>query len=226
MSAKAEERFYSGQREKMAEEIRILKHAEREGYLSEPGLQQRLISYVARSYMRDHGVDARISDAEARAYYRKNREQFTVPEKRIARQILFAVADGASEAEADEVRREAAAFYDEHSGHLDPVEFGNIASRRSDDASTAEKAGVMAPTAQRGEERSVTPAVAEALFALDERGDMTRPVRSSEGWHVLVLAQRVAGIDRTYEQVSALVKSRMRSERRQALLQKIRVSGE
>jgi parvulin-like peptidyl-prolyl isomerase len=221
LSGDARRKFEEAQRTSAEEQILILRHAEQEGFMKRPDVQRSLIRYVARRYMRQEGLHSEVTDAEARSYYEENRSSFGIPEKRIARQILFGVPEGAGDVEFDAAYGEAMEFVDRNGPRMNPVEFGKSAAKISDDPRSAQKAGIIAATAHRGDERSVSPAVAEALFALEERGEMTQPVRSSEGWHVLVLAQRIDGVQRDFDDVSALVKKRIREEQRKAFIREL-----
>jgi foldase protein PrsA len=106
----------------------------------------------------------KVTDADVKAYYDKNKAQFERPESREVRHILVKKKDL-----ADDIRAQL------ESG----ADFAKLAKRYSEDTSSADKGGKY--TAVKGQ------SVEEFdKFVFDaETGDLSQPVKTQFGWHVI-----------------------------------------
>ena len=121
-----------------------------------------------------------VSDGEIRAYYEGHKEDFYEEAKRRFVYVMFdktpTAADSASvRAEAERLAQEA------RSG----ADFAELAKENSDDPGSAPKGGDLG---YFGRGRMV-PAFEEAAFAL-KVGQISDPVRSRFGWHIIKLEDR------------------------------------
>jgi len=70
------------------------------------------------------------------------------------------------------------------------------------------------------------PAFADAAFALAKPGDVSEPVLSSFGWHVIKLEERKPAVQRSFDEVRELVFAEMRKryvdEQREAAILALR----
>ncbi len=119
-----------------------------------------------------------VSDEALRAYYERERDRFETVEERRARHMLFEVAggdDAAALERANSARQRV----------LDGEDFAAVATEVSDDGGTRASGGDLGwmTLGMLGDEFD------EALFELDQ-GEISEPVRTSFGYHVL----RVDGI--------------------------------
>jgi parvulin-like peptidyl-prolyl isomerase len=106
----------------------------------------------------------KVTDADVKAYYDKNKAQFEQPESREVRHILVK-----TKARADEIRSRL------ESGDS----FAKLAKQYSADSSSADKGGKY--TAVKG--ASVAP-FDKFVFDADT-GDLSQPVKTEFGWHVI-----------------------------------------
>jgi foldase protein PrsA len=106
----------------------------------------------------------KVSQADIKAYYDKNKTQFQQPESREVRHIL--------------VKKESQAM-DIYEQLLDGASFAALAKQFSQDTTSASKGGKY--TAIKG--RSVAP-FDKFVFAADT-GDLSRPVKTQFGFHVI-----------------------------------------
>jgi foldase protein PrsA len=106
----------------------------------------------------------KVTDADIKAYYDKNKAQFERPESREVRHIL--------------VKKEALAD-DIHAQLESGADFAKLAKRYSEDTSSADNGGKY--TAVKGQ------SVEEFdKFVFDaETGDLSEPVKTQFGWHVI-----------------------------------------
>jgi len=136
---------------------------------------------------------AQVDPAEARKFYEGNQRQFGVPEMREASHILITV----DKAAGDGAKEKARALAEQISGELkkDPSRFAELAKKHSQDPGSAAKGGALG-SFPRG---SMVKAFDDAVFGM-KAGEISAPVESEYGYHVI----RVAGITpaqmRTFEQ--------------------------
>ena len=93
---------------------------------------------------------------------------------------------------------------------------------RSDDPSAAQNAGALGWFSQK----DMDPAFAAAAFALANVGDLSEPVQSQFGWHIIRLDGKRAGTVKSYEesreQIMTELRKRAIEEKREATVSAIR----
>lgn len=167
---------------------------------------------VANTYLESKGaVPADYpSPAEVEAAYNANREAFLVPKSWHLAQIFIAAprpAEGAPEP-AEPVARIEAIAKDLASA---PANFAVVAARESEEPVSAAQGGEIGWLP----ESRIHPAIREVLPGM-KLGDLSRPVRMDDGWHLIkVLDIREARIP-TLEQVREPLTEQLRAERAQA----------
>jgi peptidyl-prolyl cis-trans isomerase D len=137
----------------------------------------------------DIAATVEVTDEELRAAYEAERERFETVEERRARHILIAVEDG----EEDAARAAAEAVVARLRGGED---FAAVAAEVSTDAGTKAQGGDLG---WMGRGILVGP-FEDALFAL-EIGQLSEPVRSDFGFHVIRLDEVRAGDLQSFEAV-------------------------
>jgi peptidyl-prolyl cis-trans isomerase D len=144
-------------------------------------------------------VEARMTDlepapepdeAELRGIYEANPERFTTAEQRRARHILIAVDQDTDEASAAKLAGELRARLDKGE------DFAALAREYSDDPGSAASGGELG-WASKG--TYVAP-FEEALFAASV-GDITQPVKTDFGYHIIQLEEVRSGERRSFESV-------------------------
>ena len=161
--------------------------------------------------------DAKRSQMEPRAreVYLAERKKFDVPEQIQASHILFDAKkhtrdEGLKLAEAARARVIAGA------------DFNAVAREVSEDPSAASNSGKLGWFGRA----EMDPAFADAAFALKKSGDLSEPVLSSFGWHVIKLEDRKPAVQRSFDEVRELVMAEMRKryidERREAAIAAVR----
>lgn len=140
------------------------------------------------------------TDDELRQLYEENRAALVVEERRRARHILIPVEENDDEAarkQAESVMAEARAGKD----------FAELAKKYSKDV-TAVNGGEMDP-AQR---QDIPGPFGDALFAM-KVGDISGPVKSQFGYHLIKLEEIQAGSQKPFEEVRAELDSEFRATR-------------
>ena len=152
-------------------------------------------------------------EADARAWYRANESRFGAAERREASHILLAFEDGGGADEVAELTAEAEAL----GARLEAGEpFDELAAEASDDAGSAAGGGRL------GE---ISPGLMdapfeEAVFALGEAGDVSAPVVTDFGVHLIRLDDVVPGTVAPFDEADEAVREEaFAGARREAALE-------
>ena len=144
-----------------------------------------------------------LTDDEVRQYYDANLSQYQTPGQVRASHILLR-ADGEDEAvaaRAAELAAEARAGAD----------FAELARRHSEDETNAESGGDLGPF---GRGRMV-PEFENAAFAL-AAGEISDPVRSPFGYHVIQVTEKQNEVTQAFEEVRGAIENVLKRERSSA----------
>jgi peptidyl-prolyl cis-trans isomerase C len=174
-------------------------------------LAKAMVEKIERDAAAD--FDAREADflAKAREVYAINKEKYKTPEQVSASHILFDTKkrdDRAALELAKDVRAKLVAGAD----------FGKVAAEVSDDPTAKENGGALGWFGPG----KMDPEFTKAAFALKNPGDLSEPVKSSFGWHVIRLdghrPSREVPFERAQKQIMADLRSRYISDAREAKL--------
>jgi len=152
--------------------------------------------------------DANIARYEARAkeLYLIDKTQFTNPPQVSATHILFDTKKHTSD-EARKLAVEARAKI------LAGADMGELAKQVSDDPSSSQNMGALGWFS----EKEMDPAFGAAAFALAKPGDLSEPVQSQFGWHIIRLDGKRPATTRTYEESRATILAELK---RRQIMQK------
>ena len=154
-------------------------------------------------------------ELRARELYTVDRKKYATPEQLSASHILFKT-EGRSREEALKLARDARARI------VAGEDFGKLARELSEDASAKRNSGKLdwfsAP--------EMDPAFAAGAAALKSPDEVSEPVASSFGWHLIKLEGRRPAVQKTFdearEQVMAELKQKFVNEQREAAVAKVR----
>ncbi len=124
--------------------------------------------------------------------------------------IMLTVPSGAPAEQKAHKEAEIRSIYDELRSGAD---FASLAKERSDDKGTAVKGGEL-PWASSGQ---FIKEFEQAGFALKNKGDITEPVRTAYGWHIIKLLDKREV--RPFEQVRGDIKRMMARDERGSMAQ-------
>ncbi len=173
-------------------------------YQAQLGMTEEVIRDAMRpdvtleKYLRDR-YELEVTDEELTTYFEENREQFGEPPMADVKQIVIRVErDGSGEEEARS-KIEAA-----HRELSEGAEFAQVATEYSE-GPTAARGGELGPVPQ-----GVLPdALDEAAFSLPI-GELSEPIRSPFGYHILQISSRTEGQEVTLAEVRDEVAMRVR----------------
>jgi peptidyl-prolyl cis-trans isomerase D len=160
------------------------------------------IQYL-RLAVEDLAARIRPSEDELRQAYAEQAGLFTTPERRRASHLLIATA-GAKEAEGqarariEELRKQL----------LAGAEFAALARQHSEDAGSAASGGDLG-VIERG---AFPPEFEQALRAL-KPGEISKPVRSSSGWHLIKLTEFTPEVKKSFAEARPQLEKETRRRR-------------
>ena len=142
----------------------------------------------------------KVSDAQIKTYYDKNKARFAQPERRDLRIVLTK-----DEAKAKEAK---AALEADQS-------FKSVAKKFSIDQASKNQGGVLLAVAKGQQE----PSLDKAVFAA-KKGQLTGPVKTQFGWYVFQVTKITPKSQQTQQQASQTIKGILASENQQKALDK------
>ena len=154
---------------------------------------------LAQAAMRQAIDGLVISDDEAQKFYADNTQMFTQPERVHARHILV----------SDDVTL-SKVVYELKSG----ASFDAVAKEYSIDPGSAANGGDLGEF-PRG---VMVKEFEEAAFALKNPGDVSEPVKTQFGWHIIKLEEHIAESAAPYEQVKPQILQELREQKTQQVL--------
>lgn len=182
-------------------ESEIAAHFERhrDAYMAPERLRLRYLEIS----MDEIAAGIKVDDDELRALFEAERESFVTPEKREVSHILISVPADADSTAEEEARARLAAL----GSRIEVGEsFEDLARDNSDDPGSATAGGSLG-FIERG---IMVPPFEEAAFALAP-GELSEPVRSSYGWHLIRVASVQESRNATFEEVREQVLAQYRA---------------
>lgn len=155
-----------------------------------------------------------VSDDELKNYYQKNTAQFADPEQRTAAHILLTVDPNAPAAQQEEVLKRAKALAEEV--RKNPASFADVARKNSQDPGSADKGGELG-TFPRG---AMVKPFEDAVFGMKE-GEISEPVKSEFGYHIIKLEKIIPAQTKPFEQVKDQVRQKVVEQKALALFNQI-----
>ena len=153
--------------------------------------------------MDEIAAGVKADDDELRALFEAERESFVTPEKREVSHILISVPEDADSAAGEEARARLATLR----SRIEVGEsFEDLARDSSDDPGSATVGGSLG-FIERG---VMVPPFEEAAFALAP-GELSEPVRSSYGWHLIKVTSVQESRGATFEEVREQVLAQYRT---------------
>lgn len=155
-----------------------------ESIYQEAGGKEKLIQFVKENY------GGALSLADFRQSIRESLEEAAVRQTLLmqatVRHILVALPEGASESQASASKRKAEEIRAKIT-NLD--QFGEMAKQYSEDLNSRDKGGELGSTPRGNDQPVFSQEFEDTIFSLN-LGEISQPVRSQYGWHILVVDKR------------------------------------
>jgi len=151
---------------------------------------------VSVKYIEVNGADlapeAVPSDEELRKRYDDEKQRFVQPEQRLVSHILINVPANAS----PEQQKAALAKANEVAAKATPADFAELAAKDSQDLGSRRQGGDLGWL-----EQGVTNAAFESAMLALKKGEISKPVLSPDGYHIIWLRDIRAGEAKPFEEV-------------------------
>lgn len=159
-------------------------------------LAQFMVESVEAAASAEFDANAARYEARAKELYTVERARFATPEQVSATHVLF----DAKKRGGDDAKRLA---QEARAKILAGADMGKLAYEESDDPSAKRNNGALGWFAKK----DMDPAFADAAFALRNPGDVSEPVQSEFGWHVIRLDGRRPPSVKPYDEVREVIMS-------------------
>ena len=189
----------------------------KEGLDKDPEVKKELIeiekSILAKKYFEKKAKKLNINEREIKEYYKKNKERYKEPEGVHVKHILIYIpkdADKATEKKALEKAKQIRAQI------LKGAKFEELAKIYSDDAGSKKKGGDLG-IIKKGQ---TIPEFEKVIFKL-KPGEISRPIRSSYGYHIVKVEEKIPEKILPFEEVKDLVKKDYLQTKQEELMTQI-----
>jgi len=187
-------------------------------------IREDIRSYLKQqNWVQDQVKDApKASDADAKEFYAKNPDQFKKTEQVRASHILIAVAADAKPEQVEEKKKAAEAIAVRVKGG---EAFDKLAAELSEDPSAKQNSGDL----NFFSKEQMVPEFSEAAFKM-QKGEISDPVKSQFGFHVIQVTDRKDAETMTLESVKprllAFLTQRMRDTQIEKVIKELREKAE
>ncbi|MCA9560510.1 MAG: peptidylprolyl isomerase [Myxococcales bacterium] len=181
-------------------------------------IKENIAHNLAVQKLLEQQGDLAVTDEEVKAYYDENQKRYEVKEQVRASHILLKVnpkddkkADAEAKKKADEIYKEAS---------KKDADFAELAKKHS-----------QGPTASRGGDLSfftrgrMVPAFEKVAFEM-KAGEVSKPVKTQFGWHIIKVTDRKEGRQRPFDEVKESIEKLLRNKKsrkaKAELLKKLR----
>jgi peptidyl-prolyl cis-trans isomerase C len=179
----------------------MAKEADKRGYAHDPEVervmkQQMISKFLQKDFESKLRVED-VPDADVAKYYKEHAEEFNRPDEVRVSQIVV----------KDKARAEKLAGEARTASHADGKAFRELVIKFSEDEDSKARGGDLTSF-----DRSSTlypKELVEAAFALKEVGDVSPPVKTDKGYHVLRLTQKHPGFSRPLGEVKRQIQQRL-----------------
>ncbi len=190
---------------KLVEEKLLYLEALKKGLDKDPKVQKVMVNTLLRQDVYASVKNSDFNDAELQAYYEAHKDEFIVPEKVQIKRILIKVSEQRSDADAKKLADEVYAGVKK-----DPAAFKDLAGKHSEDPYKRRggDVGFVAKTGKPGLDQAVVDKAFE--MAVEQ---VSEPFKTSEGYNIVVVANKRERVERTYAQMKGSVLRKVKNDR-------------
>jgi len=153
------------------------------------------------------------SKEELESYYQEHLSYFSFAEERRASHILIQIADKANPEDDEKTKEKIEEIEKELKGGAD---FATLAKKYSEDSVSAQKGGDLGFFTYY----EMVPSFSEAVFSLEEIGEMSEIVKTPFGYHLIKLTEIKASYVKPFQEVRERLEQMRKDEKSEALAQK------
>lgn len=202
---------------KITEGELVAMKAIKDGALNDPILLSQVKNTIARYYsgtkMKVQIEESlKISEDEMKKYYEENKSSFNTPEKVKASHILIKITDSRDKEAAKKLAEKVAEEAEKSA--KDMGSFAKLAEKYSEDEGSKKRGGDLGYFERTEEGGKMVQEFSDGAFALQNVGDISKPVESQFGFHVIKLTGKKDKIEKTFEDVKANIENTLKTEKR------------
>ena len=171
-------------------------------YKSEPKVKALYLNFAPE----DHKDKVSITEDQVQDYYGQNPKEFQIPETVEAGHILIKVDEKATEEAATEAEKRALDIYDRI---IKGEGFEALAKKYSEDSSK-DNGGYLG----RFEKQQMVKPFADQAFSM-KAGDISKPVKTMFGWHIIKLISKENASTLALSQVSEKIRQTLEDQETQ-----------
>jgi len=153
-----------------------------------------------------------VSKEELENYYQENLSYFSIAEERRASHILIQIAAPANPEDDEKAKEKIEEIEKELKGGAD---FATLAKEYSEDSASAEKGGDL----EFFTYYEMVPSFSEAVFFLEEVGEVSEIVKTPFGYHLIKLTGIKASYVKPFQEVEERLKQMWKDEKSETLAQ-------
>jgi len=194
--------------EQLIDEALLVQEAERIGFTENREDQRSLERLMVRTMLRDlekENTPEAISEEEVRATYALHADKFEDPERRRSWQILVEDQSEGAEALAKSILAEL------HRADDPRAVYERYANGGPDSSGLEVKAEDLPAISEKA---SIKKPYKKALFAANAEGPLDEVVKTSYGWHAIVLAEILPGQARTLDDAENEIRTLLSEQKR------------
>jgi peptidyl-prolyl cis-trans isomerase D len=188
-----------------ADEVAQYFERKKESYQLPPERDVRYVRFSPETY----SAKIQVTPEEIRDYYEANPDRFVIAPTVEASHILIRVAADADAAAAEKARERIQGILKQAREGQD---FARLAQKYSEDESTRDAGGALGSFPKE----AMVPPFGEVAFATPP-GQISEPVKTRFGWHLIKVAKLNEGRTRSLEEASADIQNRLKNERARGL---------
>ena len=179
-----------------SQEIKKYYKENSEDYKSDLKIQTKYLEFSPEDYKNE----VSISDVMIKDYYQEHLQEFEIPQKVEARHILIKVEENATQEKVDSAQKQAQDIYDMA---VDEGDFQELAKKYSQGPSK-DNGGYLG----KFEKNAMVKPFADKVFSM-KKGEISTPVKTMFGWHIIQLIDRFDASTKTLEQVSKKIRKEL-----------------
>lgn len=211
------EQFEAMMAQQLGGEAQLSAMLEEQG-VDEEAMRLQVEQELAAERLLEDSSTGSVTEDQVRQYYEQHKAQFQTEDMLRARHILLNVDDHGEEDNDDEMRQKA----EELAAQLqaDDSRFAELAAEHSDCPSASEGGDLGYFTREM-----LMPEFTEAAFSMSP-GELSDPVRSNLGWHVILVKDRidegVASFEEVRDQLQMMLEAQNIEQTAMELIQNLR----
>ena len=154
----------------------------------------------------------KVSEDEMKKYYEEKKETFNTPAKVKASHILIKVSESRDKEAARKLAEKVAAEAEKSA--KDTGSFAKLVEKYSEDEGSKKRGGDLGYFERTEDGGKMVKEFSDGAFALQNVGDISKPVESEFGFHIIKLTGKKDKIEKNFEDVKANIENTIKTEKR------------